>query len=157
WLDDLRADQFADGAMPLVVPSCLWAGGDFRFVSAAWGDAATVVPWTLYQRCGDVALLERQFESMRGWVDFMRATAGDALLWPENWFQLGDWLDPDAPPDNPAQAKTSPTLVSSAYFAYSAQIVSDAAAVLGHADAADEHAELAREVRQAFRDEYVTP
>ena len=56
-----------------------------------WGDAATIVPWTLYQRFGDKGVLARQFDSMRAWVDFVRALVGETLLWPE-MFQLGDWL-----------------------------------------------------------------
>ena len=87
-----------------------------HFAAAAWGDTATVVPWTMYERYGDVGLLARQFGSMRAWVDFVHAKAGDAFLWPEE-FQLGDWLDPDAPPDEPWRAKTDAVLVATAYFA----------------------------------------
>ncbi len=157
WLDDLRAEQRDDGAMPLFVPTppvgMLSGTG---FVAAAWGDVATFLPWTLYERYGDTDLLARQFDSMRNWVDFVHAKAGAALLWPRE-FQLGDWLDPDAPPDEPWRAQTDSVLVASAYFARSAQIVSDAAAVLGHEELAREYGDLARAVRQAFRDEYVTP
>jgi alpha-L-rhamnosidase len=48
-------------------------------------------------------------------------------------------------------------LVASAYFARSAQIVADAAAVLGRTELAEEYAGLARAVRAAFRAEYVAP
>ena len=53
--------------------------------------------------------------------------------------------------------RTDSKLVATAYFARSAQIVSDAAGVLGQADLQATYAELAAEVRQAFRLEYVTP
>jgi alpha-L-rhamnosidase len=78
------------------------------------------------------------------------------LLWPQE-FQLGDWLDPDAPPDQPARAKTNSVLVASAYFARSTQIVADAAAVLGRDEVAREYRDLARAIRAAFRNEYVAP
>jgi alpha-L-rhamnosidase len=157
WLDDLRAEQRGDGAVPLVVPAAALEGLlGHEFVAAAWGDVATVLPWTLYERYGDTELLARQLDSMRGWVDFVRAKAGNELLWPRE-FQFGDWLDPDAPPDEPARAKTSAVLVATAYFAHSAQLVSDAAAVLGREDLAREYGDLARAIREAFRDEYVTP
>ncbi len=45
--------------------------------TAAWGDAATIVPWVLYQRTGDRDLLARQLPSMRAWVDRMAGLAGD--------------------------------------------------------------------------------
>jgi alpha-L-rhamnosidase len=139
-----------------VIPSQVFGPEPWGFVAAAWGDAATFVPTTVYERYADRALLERQFESMRAWVDCVRTRAGDRMLWPAE-FQLGDWLDPAAPPDQPWRAQTDAVLVASAYFARSAQLVGDAAAVLGDKDAADEYGQLAAGVRQAFRDQYVAP
>src|SRR6185436_19448964 len=111
--------------------------------------------WTAYQRYGDTELLAQSLDSMRAWVDVLRARAGDRLLWPEE-FQLGDWLDPDSPPDQPWRAKTDGVLVASAYFAHSAQLVGDAAAVLGQDDVAQTYHDLARAVRAAFRNEFAT-
>ena len=156
WLDDLRANQSPAGAVPVVVPSEVFGEEPWGFQAAAWGDAATVVPWVLHERYDDTALLARQFDSMRAWVDFVRARAGDRNLWPEE-FQLGDWLDPSAPPDQPWRAQTDAVLVASAYYARSAQIVADAAAVLGYDDLAEEYGNLAATVRAAFRDMYVAP
>jgi alpha-L-rhamnosidase len=156
WLADLAADQSPEGAVPLVVPSQVFGPEPWGFVAAAWSDAAVVVPCTLYERYGDRDALERQFDSMRAWVDFVRAKAGDRMLWPEEP-QLGDWLDPSAPPDNAGKARTDAVLVASAYFARSAQLVSRAAAILGHDDLAEDYDALAAEVRRAFRDEYVAP
>ncbi len=156
WLEDLKAEQIDDGRVTLVVP--VGPHEQFpmgKFAAAAWGDAATIVPWTLYQRFGDKGVLARQFDSMRAWVEFVRALAGETLLWPQ-MFQLGDWLDPDAPPDQPWRAKTDAVLVATAYFAQSARLVSLAAGVLGLADLADEYGQLADDVRRAFRHEYVT-
>lgn len=161
WLEDLRAEQSDEGAVPFVVPNPFAVApipspfGDVTIPTAAWGDAATFLPWTLYQRYGDVGLLARQFDSMRAWVDCVRRRAGAGRLWLEG-FQFGDWLDPDAPPDNPRRSKTDPHLVATAYFARSAQIVANAAAVLGREDVAAEYRALAAEVRAAFGAEYVT-
>ncbi|MBV9953192.1 MAG: family 78 glycoside hydrolase catalytic domain, partial [Acidimicrobiia bacterium] len=156
WLEDLAADQSPEGAVPLVIPSQVFGPEPWGFVAAAWSDAAAVVPSTLHERYGDRATLERQFESMRAWVDFVRGRAGERMLWPEEP-QLGDWLDPSAPPDNAGKARTDAVLVASAYFARSAQLVSEAAAILGHDDLAKEYDALAADVRRAFRDEYVAP
>lgn len=156
WLDDVKAEQLESGQVPIVVP--IGPLGPIilgNFAAAAWGDAATVVPWTMYERYGDTELLARQFDSMRAWVDFVRAKAGPALLWPEE-FQLGDWLDPDAPPAEPWRAKTDAVLVATAYFARSAALVSQAAQVLDRLALAEEYENLAQGVRRAFRDEYMT-
>lgn len=150
WLRDLSLDQ-VDGVVPFVVPNVL---GEAR-PAAAWGDAATVVPTVLHERFGDLDTLARQFESMKGWTDAILALAGDRRLW-EGMFQFGDWLDPDAPPEDPAEAKTAPDLVASAYLFRSADLVAKAATLLGKDAEAAEYARIAAEVRAAFLAEYVT-
>jgi alpha-L-rhamnosidase len=152
WLADLAADQMKDGSVPFVVPDVLWQPGP---AAAAWGDAATVVPWVVYQRTGDVEVLRRQLPSMIAWTDHIAALAGSDRLW-TGGFQFGDWLDPTAPPDRPADAKVDPDIVATAHLVRSAEIVALAADVLGDADTARRYASLAAEVRVAFAREYVT-
>ncbi|WP_245574155.1 family 78 glycoside hydrolase catalytic domain [Amycolatopsis nigrescens] len=149
WLADLAAEQHHDGAVPFVIPDVLAEGSP---AATAWGDAATVVPWVLYQRFGDVGILERQFDSMRGWVDKIAGLTTDGV-W-AGGFQFGDWLDPDAPPDNPFAAKADPDVVATAYLVRSAEIVADAARVLGRDPG--EYAKLAARTRAAFARHYVT-
>jgi len=153
WLADLAVEQRPDGSVPLVVPNVIEAP---LSAAAAWGDAATLVPWVLYQRTGDVGLLERQLPSMRAWVDYIAGLAGADHLW-TGGFQLGDWLDPTAPHDAPFEAQADPDVVATAYLARSAEVVGLAAAVVGDADVAEKYARLAGEVRDAFAREFVTP
>ncbi len=154
WLADLAADQkAADGVVPVIIPNVMDTP---PFPAAAWSDAAVVMPWVLYQRYGDVDMLAAQFESMRSWVDVVANVAGASRLW-DRGFQFGDWLDPGAPPDRPAEARTPPYLVATAYFARSAELVGQAAAVLGRAEDAKRYLALAAEVRDAFAAEYITP
>ena len=40
--------------------------------SAAWGDAAVICPWQIYETYADVSVLADQFDSMKGWVDYMK-------------------------------------------------------------------------------------
>ncbi|SDM28634.1 family 78 glycoside hydrolase catalytic domain [Allokutzneria albata] len=153
WLRDLAADQYRNGCVPFVVPDVLREPAPS---AAAWGDAATIVPWTLYQRYGDVRVLADQFASMRAWVDRQAALAGPDHIW-SGGFQFGDWLDPAAPPDNPFAARTDHDIVATAHFAYSASIVAKAAEVLGRQDEARNYGDLAAAVREAFARAYVTP
>jgi alpha-L-rhamnosidase len=150
WLADLATDQLPDGAVPFVIPDVLDTGTP---TAAAWGDAATIVPWVLYRRYGDPHILERQYDSMRSWVDKIAALTVDGV-W-AGGFQFGDWLDPTAPPDNPFAAKADSDVVATAYLARSAEIVAEAAHVLGRHG--ERYERLAAATREAFARHYVTP
>jgi alpha-L-rhamnosidase len=151
WLADLAAEQAATGGVPLVVPRVVEG---ISIPVAGWGDAAVIVPWVLYQRYGDVGVLAAQFDSMRAWVDLVAKTA-DGYLW-KRGLQLGDWLDPAAPPNRPAAARTNPYVIATAYFARSAALLGQAAGILGRAEEEAHYLQLAARVRTAFDAEYVT-
>jgi alpha-L-rhamnosidase len=155
WLDDLASEQLPDGSVPHVVPDVNRNALSYT-PAAAWGDAATVVPWTLYQRTGDLDVLRRQFDSMRAWVDRITALAGPDRLW-RGGFQYGDWLDPTAPPDDPYRAKSDPDVVATAHFARSSWILAESASLLGRLDEAEKYRALSEEVRAAFAHAFVTP
>jgi alpha-L-rhamnosidase len=154
WLQDLATEQAdADGVVPHVVPTVM---GRSDPAAAVWGDAAVIVPWVLYQRCGDAGVLAAQYESMRSWVDVVAELAGPDLLW-DKGFQFGDWLDPAAPPDKPGDARADKYLVATAYFVRSAELLGQSAQVLSLTDDAEQYLALAARVRSAFNREYVTP
>ncbi len=154
WLADLAVEQRKSGGrVPHVVPNVL---GKNAAAAAAWADAATVIPAVLYERFGDPQILADQFESMRAWVDYIASVAGKKYLW-DTGFQFGDWLDPTAPPDKPAQARTDKTIVASAYFVHSAELVARAAQILGRTKDQKKYQTLAVRARTAFAREYITP
>jgi alpha-L-rhamnosidase len=115
-----------------------------------------IVPWTLYQQFGDRGILSDHLVSMKAWVDQVAALAGEGHLW-DHGFQLGDWLDPAAPPDRPEASQTDRYLVATAYHARSAALLGEAAGVLGMKEDQAHYAALAGAVRQAFQQEFVTP
>lgn len=153
WLADLAADQHADGTIPHVIPDIHRSTSP---AAAAWGDAAVFVPWTQYQRFGDAEILRRQMPSMCAWVDRVATLAGEGLLWSEG-FQYGDWLDPTAPPQEPAAAKTDPYLLATAHFERASRLLAAAAEVLGDDALEHKYSSLADGARSAFLDHYVTP
>jgi alpha-L-rhamnosidase len=158
WLKDLAADQTPDGIVPLFVPR-VDLGGPFAapLPQAGWGDAAVLVPWAVYRQFGDIEILRRQYRSMCAWVDGVTAALGAAMLFDKPDLPFGDWLDPAAPPDNPAAGATDPVLVGTAYRAYTAHVLSRIARVLGEEADSARYADLADRCRRAFRDEYVSP
>lgn len=152
WLRDLAADQAPSGSVPFVVPDVLRNG----MTATAWGDAAVVVPWVLYERSGDAGVLARQLPSMRAWVDHVDARAGDDGVWSGD-FQFGDWLDPTAPPEEAYRAKADPDVVATAYLVRSADLLLRAAEVVGDEATAERARAVMERAREGFRREFVTP
>lgn len=154
WLKDVADEQLPDGTVPWYVPWVQAGSWDETIPGAVWGDVAVLTPWTLHERFGDKGVLVEQYGSAKAWVELMAERAGESHLWDEG-FQLGDWLDPAAPPHDPADARTDRYLVATAYFAWSARHLSRIAGVLGNTDDEARYAELAEKVRQAFAHRYV--
>ncbi|MFE2971940.1 family 78 glycoside hydrolase catalytic domain [Streptomyces sp. NPDC059340] len=155
WLADVAVEQLPDGTVPWYVP-VIPGGPQWTPIQpgAAWGDVATLTPWVLYQRFGDLELLRRHFPMGRAWVDLMERLAGPSRLW-DTGSQLGDWLDPSTPPDDPAATRTDRYLVATAYFAWSVRHLAWSAGELGYAEVADQYRRLADQVAEAFRRRYV--
>jgi alpha-L-rhamnosidase len=151
WLRDLAAEQTAEHGVPHVIPNIL---GDSEG-AAAWSDAATIVPWTVYQTYGDQRLLAEHYESMKGWVEYIRSKAGDTHLW-QSGFQYADWLALDKEEGSDRVGATDIYLVASAYYAYSVGIVAETAGILGNKKDAAEYHKLREDITAAFQREYIT-
>jgi alpha-L-rhamnosidase len=77
WLEDVRIEQDANGGVvPIVVPAVLSQSPRITEPIAASGDAITVVPWTVYERFGDEAVLRDNYPAMCAWTDVLAAHAG---------------------------------------------------------------------------------
>ena len=136
WLRDLALDQDDVLGVPSVVPDVVMSG-EPRFGRAGWADAATLVPWAVFESYGDSTILREQLDSMRRWVESLRAREGsDGLLGTS--MQFGDWLDPDAPAERPWEAKTNSDFLANAFYAHSSRLAGDAASLLGESEWAAE-------------------
>ncbi len=161
WLVDVALEQgHANGVIPYVVPDPL------KYLeipveitteqesTAVWSDAGVWVPWDLYEAYGDSAVLAAQFDSMASHVRHVETLLSPTGLW-DTGFQFGDWLDPDAPPEDPAAAKADTGVVATVSLYHSARIVADAAAVLGRQAEAEEFGAIASRLRAAFTEHYL--
>ena len=152
WLKDLILDQFENGSVPWVVPDVLSVGG-----STGWGDAATILPYTMYLKYGDKRILEEQYESMKKWVDFLHDLAGDDLIINDG-FHFGDWLffiHPTNWNDKPGYTDTD--LIATAFFAYSSKLVAKTAEILGKDSDVEKYNELFGLVKASFMNEFLAP
>jgi alpha-L-rhamnosidase len=161
WLADLDLEQqHADGLVPFVVPDVLKyvdAPSDFPAPesTAIWSDAAVWVPWALWEAYGDRAALGRHYPAMTAHARRVESLLSETDLW-DTGFQFGDWLDPQAPPDDPIKAKADNGVVATACYYRTLRQVSAAAEVLGNTDDAGYFSALADRVRSAFGKHYVS-
>jgi len=160
WLLDLAAEQKAqDGLVPITVPDALkYCPQPPEFPapesSALWSEASVWVPWALWEAYGDLSVLENQFESMAAHTRRVEGLLSPAGLW-DSGFQFGDWLDPDAAPDQPWAAKADTAVVATACMYRTARLTAQAAGLLGRHDDEAHFAALAARVRNAFAEHYV--
>lgn len=151
---DMALEQACrNGAVPHVVPAFGEEGS-----CAVWGDAGTIIPWTLYEHYGDKALLRRHYPGMRAWVDYVRAIdeeQGNHRLWLSG-FQFGDWLALDSENGDKYKGATEDAYIASAYYYHSVQLTSKAASVLGYIREEAELTALANEILAAIHAEYFT-
>lgn len=181
WLRDVAAEQRPDGAVLNYVPdphdldldeNKRWRDAQG---SAGWGDAACHVPWVLYLATGRTDVVEPQVGSMRRWVDFAaeRAATGrhrdriearsdplphERYLW-DTGFHFGEWTEPGGEDDPGARFRRVLTMdhgpTATAFLYRSATELSRVAAIVGDLEAGERYAELAANVRDAWRIEFI--
>ncbi|MDQ0827603.1 alpha-L-rhamnosidase [Arthrobacter sp. B2I5] len=160
WLLDLAAEQKAqDGLVPITVPDALkYCPQPAEFPapesSALWSEASVWVPWALWEAYGDLSVLENQYESMASHTRRVEGLLSATGLW-DSGFQFGDWLDPDAAPDQPWAAKADTGVVATACMYRTVRITAQAAALLGKYDDEAYFEALAARVRASFAEHYV--
>jgi len=151
WLGDLKLDQAEDGGVPHIVPRVFSKPRNFG--SSAWGDAATIVPWTLYQCYGDKRILENQYPSMRKWLQYIDSQSEEYIWCGGNHY--GDWLGLDAP-EGSYLGSTDKALIATAFSAYSTRLTMKTAQLLGYEEDAKELSGLLDKVTAAFRRTYIS-
>ncbi len=161
WLRDVAADQTPEGGVPHVVPDIVtgnvtdnWLLGQGTHSAAAWADAAVINPWTMYLTFGDQEILRQQYDSMKGWITFMKEHAED-YIWNYK-LQFGDWVALDAEEGSYFGA-TPNDLTCTAYFAYSTGLFVKITEVLGKTEdtvwAKELYAKIVDKFQKTFFDE----
>ncbi|KAH9994597.1 alpha-L-rhamnosidase [Xylariaceae sp. FL0662B] len=161
WLRDLVAIQFEEGrnGIPsLVCPDVPFPPfPDWVFHPAAiWDDIVVLLPYILYQFAADKDLLARMFKSMETWLE-RGVDRGKDGLWSQDRWQLGDWLDPKAPPEEPANGTTDACLIADAYLVHVTQAFASTCSVLQKTDMASRYSQQASDLKRKFQDKYISP
>lgn len=151
WMKDVAADQ-QNGVIPFVVPNVLGSPTN----SAGWADVATIIPWNMYLAYGDKKILEDQYASMKAYVESIRNSTKNNL-W-NTGFHFGDWLFYRPDDDNDGRAAvTNKYLIAQCFYAYSTQLLINAAKVLNKTEDVNAYSALLEKIKEAFINEYMTP
>jgi len=142
WLVELKIAQHTDGDFPAVAPAILDPGS-----GPAWAEAGIICPWVLYEMYEDKKVLEVQYDSMTKFINFMIKQSGKKLLPPKKYHCYGDWLSHNA--------ETPHDIIYTAYFAYSADLMSRIASILGKKSDAKKYAALFENIKTAFNKAYL--
>lgn len=166
WLLDLAAEvrNNVDGFVPFVVPDIIkYASGaqasaegttHWGSATAIWGDAAVWVPEALWLAYGDLDRLREHYPGMVMHLASVEKKLSPTGLWDTGW-QFGDWLDPDAPPEEADAAKADKGVVATACLYRSATFAAKTARLLGESADVEHWQSLADRTRDAFLEHYV--
>lgn len=150
WMRDVSAASSLEQGVPHLVPDI-----QGTYSSAAWSDAAVIIPWVVYQTNGDERILEENWKCMHEWVDYIHNHVNEDGLWMTN-YQYGDWLALDREMGDKSVGATDIYLVANAYYIYVTGLVAKTAHVLGKHGEAAYYEVLREETLKSFREEFHT-
>ena len=73
WLRDLADGQMSDGRIPPVAPVTRYEERSGKEGGPAWSDAMVICRWVIYRKYGDLRILTDHYESMRRFLESVRA------------------------------------------------------------------------------------
>ena len=149
WIQDiLDCQDTVSGHVQHTAPLMGGGGGP-----GGWGCAMVIVPYVYYRHYGETAMLEKCYQPMRRWIDYLVNHSENGLVVREekDGWCLGDWCTLVEPVELPA------AYVNSCFFMKSLEMLMEIAPLVGHEDHAAEYARLREEIGQAIRREFFNP
>lgn len=149
WLVDIADAQTDEGAFTDVAPSAVYT----RFApnpprgAPGWGDAGVIIPWRMYERYGDLEVLQQYYAGMVRWLDLIERNNPDFIRNNAVYSNWGDWLC--------LGNFTPKNVVATAYWAYMAEVMGKAARLLGKRQDEARFNALRRDIRSAFQRTFI--
>lgn len=115
------------GVLPHTAPTYHGGGGP------AWGGIVVSLPYYVYQHYNDKRILERNFELMKGWLEFLGSNTKDDLLqrYGGTWDFLGDWLWPNATAEGMNNDKPENLCFNNSFYVYNLRTAAEIAKIIG--------------------------
>ncbi|MFF3501862.1 family 78 glycoside hydrolase catalytic domain [Streptomyces sp. NPDC003247] len=112
---------------------------------SGWADCGVVVPWTVWQMSGDTTVVDRSWDAMTRYLDWIRARTGDTYAGQGALF--ADWLAPQS---------TGTQLMSDVYYGHSTRLMAQMARATGRTAEAAAYDDLFARIKRAFTAKYLT-
>lgn len=141
WLADHIDEQQPNGVLPAIIPTggwgYTWANGP------DWTSTIAIIPWNIYLFYGDSYLLEKCYNNIKMYVDYITEISPEGLT---TW-GLGDWI--------PIKSVASKELTSSLYYYTDALILSKTAALFGNKEDNIKYAALSDKIKDAINEKFL--
>jgi alpha-L-rhamnosidase len=156
FIQDIVDAQSRQGAFRNVSPNTLPssvdepedASPDSDMVGApGWGDAGVIIPWTTWLQYGDKAVIEKNWDAMQRWMEFIQSRNPEFLRKNGVGPNFADWLAPDE--------RTNKDLLATAYWALIANMMSQMAHAVGKDSDAKRYDQVVQNIRTAFQKAYI--
>jgi alpha-L-rhamnosidase len=150
WLEDMDVSQKALGDWKVtdVNPS-------YRIervttpTGPAWGATLPVYVLSSYRYYGDLQIVEKYFENVKGWCDYLTSVSEDYIVRDK----YGDWGAPGYTPEG-NHTQRSPRniipLIGTAYYYRTVEIVAELAGILGRTSEKEQYKNLAENIKNSF-------
>jgi alpha-L-rhamnosidase len=152
WMWDVNDLQDERGAYPNVAPYGVKNKG-----SGGWSDVGIIAPYEMFLAYGNTKIFRDHYDRMKRWIVFLRDQSSKNLI--RTGFGFGDWLQPNsvaAQRSGKERGSDCPsTLIGTAYFYRTTQMMERMAQVLGKKDDVEEFRKLAEDIRSAFNRAFV--
>jgi alpha-L-rhamnosidase len=143
YVNDLGDEQQPSGKLPGIVPTSGW--GYSWGNGPAWDSAFLLIPYYLYEYCGDARILQEHYQGLKRYVDYLTTRANNGIV----NIGLNDWA--------PYKTKTAAPITDTAYYYRDTQIVALAARLSGNQADAQHYTEQAAQIRKAFNAKFYDP
>ena len=157
FIQDIVDAQTSQGAFTNVSPDTIpFERGETQTTPAwidritgapGWGDAGVIIPWTTWMQYGNKAVIERNWDAMRRWMEFIQRRNADFIRKNGVGPNYADWLAPDT--------NTNKDLLATAYWALIANMMSQMAHATGRQADAKKYEEVFENIRSAFQKAYI--
>jgi alpha-L-rhamnosidase len=112
---------------------------------SGWADVGVIVPWTVWQMSGDRTIVDRSWEAMSRYLDWIHRKTGETYAGQGALF--ADWLAPQS---------TGTQLMSDVYYGYSTRLMAQMARATGRTTEADTYDQLFADIKRAFIAKYLS-